>query len=441
MEQTQSIFADYSISQDSLIHQYKFATKGFAVKMSEDQAEILRRDSRIKYVVNDFSYRAIQKTTSEKMPMVSAQSTSSVPWGVTRVGGPLDGTGKRAWVLDTGIQLDHPNLNVDFGNSASFVANETATDNDGHGTGVAGVIAAKNNSSSVVGVAADAYVVSVKVCNQSGICYVSDLKGGVDYVAGNYAPGDVANISIGYPVEGNPSVDIPLSELENAITTAADDGLMFTIAAGNQGIDANNWSPARVVNTNVWTISAMDQNDVFVSFSNFGNPPIDYANLGVDIFTTNINSGTTTTSGTSFAAPHVAGLLLTIPNDIKIDGFVSNDPDGKPDPVAAYIPYSVTITGPNTLTINELGTWTTNVENPDGPVSYQWYYTDSSTSSWIPDGSNSDTYSRSFSQPSQFATEKGVRVIVTDNSEQVEDIQYVTVLQEDCTDPTLPCFN
>lgn len=438
VERTQAVFTDYNISKDSLIHQYKYASKGFAASLTKEQAEALRQDERIEHIVNDFSYKATQEISTTTR--TTEKNVSSVPWGVARVGGPLDGTGKRAWVIDTGIQLDHPDLNVDLGNSASFVAEETSTDNYGHGTSVAGVIAASDNSNSV-GVAADAYVVSVKVCNSSGECYVSDAKAGVDYAAANYSSGEIANISLAWPIEGNPRVDISLSLLEDAIETAADDGLRFTLAAGNDSTDTNNHSPARIVNNNVWTTSAMDQSDIFASFSNYGNPPINYANPGVDIFTTDVNSGTTTADGTSFAAPHLAGLLLAAPNDIRTDGYVSNDPDGNPDAIAAFIPFSVTITGSNPLSPGELGTWTANVENPDGTVSYQWYYTDSSTSSWIPDGTNSSTYSRSFSQPSQSATENGVRVVVTDNSGQVEDIQYVSVLQEDCTDPTLPCPN
>ncbi len=74
-----------------------------------------------------------------------------------------------------------------------------------------------------------------------------------------------------------------------------------------------------------------------------------------------------------------------------------------------------------------------------GTVTYQWYYTDTSTSNWLPDGTDSDTYSRSFSEPSQSATDQGVRVVISADGEQGEDIQYVTVIDDDCEDPTLPC--
>lgn len=443
--QTEKIFSDYNIPKNSLIHQYKYATSGFAVHMSEERAEILRSDPRIKYVVNDIAYRAIQENHPNDVSKLTEESLSSpIPWGVARVGGPLNGAGSRAWVLDTGVQLDHPDLNVDVGNSVSFIADETATDYHGHGTQVAGVIAAENNSNDIIGVSAGAYVVSVKVCSQAGRCYVSDVTSGVDYVAGNYSSGEVANISLSYPVDdpSHPSIDEPLSILEDAIISAADSGLMFTLPAGNQSTDVENRSPARIISNNVFTISAMDQNDVFAAFSNFGNPQIDFSNPGVDIHTTTINNSTAEVSGTSFAAPHFAGLLLSNPDDIRVDGYVTSDPSGNPDPIAAYVPFEVTISGPNALKTGEMGLWTASVDNPDGTVSYQWYYTDSSTSGWVSAGTNSNTYSRMFAQPSQFATQKGVRVVVTDESGEAEDTQYITVLQdEDCSDPTLPCRN
>ncbi len=442
MERTQSIFVDYSISQDSLIHQYKYATKGFAVKLNEKQAEILRKDSRIKYVVNDFSYKATQELTPTYTTMTTQKSASTVPWGVARVYGPLDGTGKRAWVLDTGIQLDHPELNVDTGNSASFVADETATDIRGHGTSVAGVIAAKDNSSDVVGVAANAFVVAVKVCEQSGRCYVSDLKGGVDYVAGSFSSGDVANISLSYPVndDTNPNIDISLSILEDAIITAADAGLMFTLAAGNQGIHAENRSPGRVVNNNVWTISSMDENDEFhIHFSNYGNPPINYANPGVDIFTTAIDNGTTTVSGTSFAAPHVAGILLATGDEPVIGGYVSNDPSDDPDPIAVVPALKVSISGQTYIDSGEEGTWTAHPEYGTGSYSYQWAYRSSTSDPWTLAGTDSDTFSWTFHNNSTVIENNYIKVDVSSGSENASSELTVTVAPSECEPNEIMC--
>lgn len=298
-------------------------------------------------------------------------------------------------MLDTGIDLDHPDLNVDVGSSASFVAGESADDGHGHGTHVAGTIAAKNNSTGVVGVAVDADVVSVKVCNSYGQCYTSNLDAGVDYIASNYSPGDVANISLGWPITGSLRVDLALSVLENTIETAADDGLKFAIAAGNESQHANNKSPARIEYNNVWTVSAHDENDVFAWFSNYGNPPIEYSNPGVDIHSLWRNGGTNTIDGTSMAAPHIAGLLLASPNGITNDGFVTNDPDGNPDPIAiADIYLSVSITGPSSLAVGQQGTWSASVSGGDGNYAYKWYYrSDDTNDLWDGPVNYTSTYS------------------------------------------------
>jgi subtilisin family serine protease len=106
----------------------------------------------------------------------------------------------------------------------------------------------------------------------------------------------------------------------------------FALAAGNEADDANNHSPARVNGPNIYTVSAMWDGDRWVSFSNYGNPPVDYCAPGVYIYSTYKDGGYATLSGTSMAAPHVAGLLLL--GRIHTDGYVTGDPDGNADPIA-----------------------------------------------------------------------------------------------------------
>lgn len=106
----------------------------------------------------------------------------------------------------------------------------------------------------------------------------------------------------------------------------------FALAAGNESDNANNHSPARVNGLNIFTVSAMDITDSWASFSNYGNPPIDFCAPGVSVYSTYLNGGYATLSGTSMASPHVAGLLLL--GNINIDGYVKGDPDGKADPIA-----------------------------------------------------------------------------------------------------------
>jgi hypothetical protein len=414
-QRTDAIFSELSIKKDSLIHQYSYALKGFAAKLTTEQVQALKKDRRVEAIVQDVRYKAIQMMASSSNNVSNTLMSQSTPWGITRVGGPFNGTGKKAWVLDTGIDLDHADLNVDVSNSVSFVAGESADDGHGHGTHVAGTIAAKDNSTGVVGVAADADVVAVKVCNSSGECYTSDLDAGVDYIVSKYSSGDVANISLGWPITGNSRVDLALSVMENTIETAADNGLMFAIAAGNESQDANNKSPARIEYNNVWTVSAHDDNDDFAWFSNYGNPPIEYSNPGVDIPSLWRNGGTNTVSGTSMAAPHLAGLLLVSPNGLTDDGFVNNDPDGNPDPIAvADIYLSVTISGPSSLATGERGTWTAAVSDGDGNYSYKWYYrSDDTNGQWYGPINYTNTYS---TQMYSFDKYLDLRVAVNDGA-------------------------
>jgi len=234
-----------------------------------------------------------------------------------------------AWVIDTGIDFDHPDLNVDVSRSASFLTSGSSAsspeDENGHGTHVAGTIAAINNSIGVIGVAPGATVVAVRVLNRQGSGSYSGVIAGVDYVGSHGSNGDVANMSLGGPVS---------QALDDAVVAASANGIKFCLAAGNESDDANNHSPARANGTNVYTISAMSQGDKWASFSNYGNPPIDYCAPGVSIKSTWKDGGYNTISGTSMATPHAAGVLLL--GSAKASGKVSGDPDGNPDNIISH---------------------------------------------------------------------------------------------------------
>jgi subtilisin family serine protease len=119
------------------------------------------------------------------------------------------------------------------------------------------------------------------------------------------------------------------------VVKTADRGIFFSLAAGNESDSAEEFEPAHVEHENVYTISAIDRFDVFASFSNYGNPPVDYAAPGVSILSTRMGGGVTTMSGTSMAAPHVCGILLS-KGSPATDGDAVNDPDGNPDPIAHF---------------------------------------------------------------------------------------------------------
>lgn len=309
-------------------HVYQHALKGFSVALPEPAAEALARNPQVAYIEPD------QEVTIVGAPVVTGKpggggggsAGQTTPWGITRVGGAGDGTGKTAWVIDTGIDRNHPDLSVDVANSANFVTrgkNLTPWDGHGHGTHVAGTIAALNNDIGVVGVAAGAKVVAVRVLDDRGSGYTSWVIAGVDYVTAKGALiGGVANMSLGGGV--SPTLD---QAVLNASTV-----LPFSLAAGNESDDANNHSPARANGANVYTISAVDSQDILASWSNYGNPPVDYAAPGVSVLSTWKGGGLNTISGTSMATPHVAGLLLLGP--VNSSGAAIGDPDGTADPIA-----------------------------------------------------------------------------------------------------------
>jgi subtilisin family serine protease len=259
---------------------------------------------------------------------VSVVSPSTLSWSVRKTGYGRIGqvSDKVAWIIDTGIDLDHPDLNVNTALSRSFIDGQTTADDlNGHGTHVAGVIGAKNNQVGLIGIASNIQVVALKVLNQLGEGRLSNVIAAVRYVAANGNAGDVVNMSLGG--EGTSAT------LDREIRAAADRGILFSIAAGNDSDDVSKYSPARINHPNVLTVSAVDSTGRFAQFSNFG-ADVDVAAYGVRILSTYSNSRYAILSGTSMAAPHVAGLMLTRGIKIPTRGVAINDPDGKPDPIA-----------------------------------------------------------------------------------------------------------
>lgn len=306
---------------------YGFAMTGFTATLSPEQLKSLQSDSRVASVEPDVMVKlSVAKEETTAMTFV-AQNT---PYGITRVNGGVDGTGKTAWIIDSGIDLDHPDLNVDVDRSRSFVPGEPSPDDqNGHGSHVAGTVAAIDNGIGVIGVAPNAKVVALKVLGADGSGATSGIIAALDYVAAVGEPGDAANMSLGPAV---PILGIN-SALDNATTRVGAKGIGVAIAAGNSTSIANLYSPARASGENVYTVSAMDSNDQFAYFSNFGSV-VDYCAPGVSVYSTSMQGGYATLSGTSMAAPHVCGLLLL--GDLRTDGNVFLDPDFNPDPIAVH---------------------------------------------------------------------------------------------------------
>jgi subtilisin family serine protease len=267
----------------------------------------------------------VEEPTNSTYKKITALPGETIPWHIA-MNGYGDGTGKTVWVIDSGVDTDHPDLNVDLSRSASMIFGvESVEDGFGHGTMVAGIIAAKNNGSGMIGVAANATVVALRVFDDAGHGTMSRAISAVNYVINNGKAGDVVNLSLGGGIS---------STLDNAVITAASRGILFAIAAGNSAVDCSVNSPARVNAPGVYTISAMDRYQNFWSSSNFG-APVDFTAPGVSVTSTRIGGGIGSAgSGTSYASPHVAGILL-LRGEVFSQGIVNGDKDSWPDPIAS----------------------------------------------------------------------------------------------------------
>ena len=343
LEQIENLLKTAGLGDIKLQNVYSVALTGFAAKLSNTQIALLEKLPMVKAIEADQLYLVegqLEKVISKESMSTKAQT---VPYGITRVGSG-NGAGKRAFVLDTGVDTDHPDLNINTNLSKSFVGSTTGgcgllgilfgcsggseptvEDGHGHGSHVSGTIAAIDNGTGVIGVAAGAEIVAIKVLSDQGSGATSGIIQGVDYVASVANAGDAANLSLGGGVS---------SSLDNAVVSLGNKGVYVALAAGNESQNANNVSPARANGTNVYTVSAMDSQDRYASYSNFANPPIDFCAPGSSVQSTYKNGGYATLSGTSMASPHMAGILLLTNGNPNTDGNVLNDPDGNSDRIA-----------------------------------------------------------------------------------------------------------
>lgn len=315
---TSTVFQRNKISSSALQRTFSGVPGGFIARLSSAELQRLKSDTSVAAIEQDriIAFGSCFQVVEPK----------SITWNVSRVGYG-DGTGKTAWVIDSGIDLTHPDLNVDVTRSRSFITGVTsAADENGHGTHVAGIIGAKNNSIGVLGVASGASLVALKVFNKDGEGTVGSIVQALSYINQNGKAGDVVNLSLGE--------DKISTILDQQVQNTASKGIYVAIAAGNENKPANQFSPGRANGSNVFTVTATDSLDNFASFSNYGNDVVDFAAPGVKILSTYLNGKYAVFTGTSMAAPHVAGLLLLSGKNISSSGTAKNDPDGTPDPIA-----------------------------------------------------------------------------------------------------------
>jgi aqualysin 1 len=271
---------------------WSHALHGYAAVIPNDRVAGLRADPNVAYVEAD----GIAHATAQ-----------AIPWGIAKIGATTssqasgNGTGAvtnvDAYVIDTGIDAGHPDLT--FIDSVNFT-NGPNKDCNGHGTHVSGTIGAKDDQNGVVGVAPGIRLHAVRVLGCGGSGSWSGVISGIDWVTAHAAKPAIANMSLGGPA--NNAVD-------DAVRGSVTGGVFYSVAAGNDGANACNQSPARAgagTNNGIATVAATDSTDAEASWSNFG-PCVDIWAPGVSIYSTYKGGGYATLSGTSMASPHVGG--------------------------------------------------------------------------------------------------------------------------------------
>lgn len=271
---------------------YASALSGFAAQLTAGQLNALRNNPAVAYVEED---------AVVTLDATQTMDANGDPWGLDRIDQrnlPLSrtytynstGAGVRAYIIDTGLQANHPQ----FGSRAQNVYDAlggNGADCNGHGTHVGGTVAG-----STYGVAKGAYLRGVRVLGCNGSGSTSGIIAAIDWVRLNAIKPAVANMSLG----GSYS-----SSLNTAVTNLANSGVFVAVAAGNSNANACNASPASAAAA--YTVAASDRTDTKASFSNYGSCVDGYA-PGVAIKSAWLSSGVNTINGTSMASPHVAGV-------------------------------------------------------------------------------------------------------------------------------------
>jgi subtilisin len=317
-------------TETELLYVYDYVAKGFAIKISNNKIlEQLKNNPLVEYIGHD---REISALSSQMENQIIPQSVDRIDGDENLENSNSNVVDADIAILDTGIDLDHSDLNV-FHEKTFIPGTTNADDDHGHGTHLAGIAAAKDNSFGIVGIAPGARLWALKILESSGMGEISTLIKGLDYINQNSNQVDIAVLSLGCECESG--------ALDIAINNSIKAGITIVVAAGNEGKNAGTFTPAN--NPDVITVSAIADtdgkcggngpsspyggDDMLASFSNFGNV-VDISAPGVDIYSTFKSNSYTKLTGTSMAAPHVAGAAAL---------YISSHPEASPKDVKNYL--------------------------------------------------------------------------------------------------------
>ena len=285
------------------IHIFSQAVQGFEVDLPPSLVDSIEALDEVEYIIVDNQDSLIPDPEEGETDIPA----DTIPDGIARIGGPATGvnvSGVQVAIVDTGIDLDHPELNVV--GTIDIVAEEGGTDSggddlNGHGTHVAGTIGAKGNS--VAGVVPGVGLHAVRVLDENGSGTYGGIIAGLEYVL-EHSEIKVVNMSLGG--QGSTATPAPLQE---AIQALEDAGVVVCIAAGNDGADTKDYIPAGYDDGIVVSAYDADGGDNgFAYFSNYGDA-VDVAAPGVNITSTYPDGSYAALSGTSMATPHVTGAV------------------------------------------------------------------------------------------------------------------------------------
>lgn len=293
---------------------------------SEKAREALLGDSAVLRIEDDIILKAFGNAQApksgkggKKPPKEQPQPDEVLPWGVDRIDAELAwpysvGLGVKVAILDTGIDVDHPDLVDNIAGGVNIInPRKHFNDDNGHGTHIAGIVAGVDNTIGVIGVAHTTRLYGVKVLNRNGWGWLSDIIAGMEWCISNGI--DVINMSFGSSADSQ--------ALHDAVVAVYNAGIVQVAAAGNNSGAVS--FPAAYPET--IAVSAVDSNDNFAYFSNYG-PEIDLTAPGVDIYSTFKGGEYRTLSGTSMSAPHVTGVVALI---------LENKPDYTPTQVLSVL--------------------------------------------------------------------------------------------------------